>query len=275
MPVWRATSIGLLAMIAGCSTDHPSGSRDTSASTPAGGAPVARFRTVRSLPHDPGAFTQGLDFHQGVLYEGTGVEGKSTLREVALETGAIVRKIDLPANVFGEGITVLGDRIYQVTWTSQKGYVYDRQTLRRIREFEYAGQGWGLTNDGASLILSDGSALLRFIDPSTFAVLRTVTVQDSGREVRSLNELEMVNGEIYANVWETSRVARINPASGAVLGWIDLAGVFSESDRRRYLKPGQQVDVLNGIAFDELTSRLYVTGKWWPRMYEITVDSTG
>jgi len=275
MLVWRATSIGLLAMVAACSTDHPSGSRDTSTSTPAGGAAVARFKTVRSLPHDPGAFTQGLDFHEGVLYEGTGVEGKSTLREVTLETGAVVRKIDLPANVFGEGITVLGDRIYQVTWTSQKGYVYDRQTLRRIREFEYAGQGWGLTNDGASLIMSDGSALLKFIDPSTFAVLRTVTVKDGGRDVRNLNELEMVNGEIYANVWESSRVARINPTTGTVLGWIDLAGVFSDSDRRRYLKPGQQVDVLNGIAFDELTGRLYVTGKWWPRMYEIAVDSTG
>ncbi len=275
MSVWRAPAIGLLAVVAGCSPDHASGSRDTSTSTPAGGAAVARFRTVRSLPHDPGAFTQGLDFHQGVLYEGTGVEGKSTLREVALETGAVVRKVDLPANVFGEGITVLGDRIYQVTWTSQKGYVYDRQTLRRVREFEYAGQGWGLTNDGVSLIMSDGSALLKFIDPSTFTVLRTVTVQDSGRDVRNLNELEMVNGEIYANVWESSRVARINPATGAVLGWIDLTGVFSESDRRRYLKPGQQVDVLNGIAFDELTNRLYVTGKWWPRMYEITVDSTG
>jgi len=275
MPVWRSASIGLLAIVAGCSTDHASESRDTSTSTPAGGAAVARFRTVRSLPHDPGAFTQGLDFHQGVLYEGTGVEGKSTLREVALETGAVVRKIDLPANVFGEGITVLGDRIYQVTWTSQKGYVYDRQTLRLIREFGYAGQGWGLTNDGVSLIMSDGSALLKFIDPSTFAVVRTVTVQDSGRDVRNLNELEMVHGEIYANVWESSRVARINPTTGAVLGWIDLAGVFSDSDRRRYLKPGQQVDVLNGIAFDELTGRLYVTGKWWPRLYEITVDSTG
>jgi glutamine cyclotransferase len=169
---------------------------------------------------------------------------------------------------------VLGDRIYQLTWKSQKGFVYDRRTFNKVREFEYTGEGWGLTNDGTSLVLSDGSATLRFIDPTTFAVTRTLTVKDGGRDVPKLNELEMVKGEIYANVWETNSIVRIDPASGNVLGWLDLAGLFTESDRRRYLKPGQQVDVLNGIAYDEVSGRLVVTGKWWPRLYEIAVDST-
>ena len=264
---------GATMVVAACTPDAPA-AREDSSPPRTSGAPVARFTTVRSWPHDPAAFTQGLDFHEGKLYEGTGVEGKSTLREVSLETGAVVRQVDLPPTVFGEGITVLGDRVYQVTWKSRKGYVYDRATFRRLREFEYEGQGWGLTNDGQSLILSDGSAILRYLDPSTFAVQRTVTVKDGDREVRDLNELEMVRGEIYANVWNTNSIVRINPSSGAVLGWINLEGIFTDSDRRRYLKPGQQVDVLNGIAFDEITGRLVVTGKWWPRLYEITVDST-
>ncbi len=264
--------LGLL-LAAACKSEEPP--TRTGSPTAAPTAPVAKFRTVRSWPHDPGAFTQGLDFHEGRLYEGTGVEGQSTLREVTLETGAVVRKVDLPPNVFGAGVTVLGDRIYQVTWTSQKGFVYDLRTFRVIREFAYEGQGWGLTNDGTSLILSDGSARLRFLDPATFAVQRTVTVRDGAREVGKLNELEMVNGEVWANVWETSSIARINPATGTVVGWVNLEGVFTDSDRRRYLKPGQQVDVLNGIAYDETAGRLVVTGKWWPRLYEITVDSTG
>ena len=271
----RDSLIWIVAVLAACSTEGPSGSREGGGPSAATGAAVARFKTVRSWPHDPGAFTQGLDFHEGKLYEGTGLEGKSTLREVALETGTVVRKIDLPAEVFGEGVTVVGDRIYQVTWKSQKGYVYDRATFRKLREFEYTGAGWGLTHDGQSLIMSDGTSLLRFIDPTTFAVQRSVTVKDGTREVPNLNELEMVNGEVYANVWETNSIARIDPATGAVIGWINLEGVFTDSDKRRYLKPGQQIDVLNGIAFDEQARRLFVTGKWWPRLYEITVDSTG
>jgi glutamine cyclotransferase len=271
----RDSFIWIVAVVTACSTEGASASREGGASSPGAGAVVARFTTVRSWPHDPTAFTQGLDFHEGKLYEGTGLEGKSTLREVALETGAVTRKVDLPATVFGEGITVLGDRIYQVTWKAQKGYVYDRATFRKLREFEYAGAGWGLTHDGQSLIMSDGTSLVKFIDPATFAVQRTVTVKDGAREVPSLNELEMVNGELYANVWDTNSIVRIDPATGSVIGWINLEGIFTDSDKRRYLKPGQQIDVLNGIAFDEQTRRLFVTGKWWPRLYEITVDSTG
>lgn len=264
--------ICMAAFLAACQGDEPSDSRPNM-ETRRPGAPVAGYTTVRSWPHDPDAFTQGLDFHEGRLYEGTGVLGKSTLREVALETGAILRKHDLPSDVFGEGITVMGDRVYQVTWKSGRGYVYDRATFRLIREFTYEGEGWGLTHDGQSLIMSDGTAVLRFIDPATFAVQRTLSVKDAGRDVPKLNELEMVKGEIYANVWETSSIVRIDPATGAVTGWIDLEGVFSDSDRRRYLKPGQDVDVMNGIAYDEATGRLVVTGKWWPRMYEIRVDT--
>ena len=273
MERWRVAVVCLVTFATACSPDDSAGSPRTAAATPAPRTAVAGFKTVRSWPHDPEAFTQGLDFHEGKLYEGTGVEGKSTLREVVLETGAVVRKIDLPPEFFGEGITVLGDRIYQLTWKSQKGFVYDRATFRRLQEFQYEGEGWGLTNDGTSLIMSNGSAVLKFIDPSTFAVERTITVKDGGRDIPKLNELEMVNGEIYANVWESFSIVRIDPATGAVVGWVDLDGIFSDSDRRRYLKPGQQVDVLNGIAFDEASGRLLVTGKWWPRMYEITVDA--
>ena len=262
-----------LVLAGACTPDEPP--PPPVAGPPVRTAPVAGFRTVRSWPHDPGAFTQGLDFHEGRLYEGTGVEGQSTLREIELETGAVVRKADLPQDVFGEGITVLGNRIYQVTWKSRKGYVWDRASFKVIREFSYDGEGWGLTNDGTSVIMSDGSATLRFLDPQTLAVQRTVTVRDGSRDVPKLNELEMVNGEIWANVWESNSIVRINPATGAVVGWIDLDGIFTDSDRRRYLKPGQTVDVLNGIAWDDAAGRLVVTGKWWPRLYEITVDSTG
>ena len=268
----RRAMLLVAVLVPACTPDDPPPRATATQATRT--APVARFRTVRSWPHDPAAFTQGLDFHQGRLYEGTGVEGQSTLREVALETGAVVRKVELPSDVFGEGITVLGNRIYQVTWKARKGYVYDLATLRRLREFTYEGEGWGLANDGSSLILSDGTATLRFIDPETFALQRTLTVKDGTRDVSKLNELEMVNGEIWANVWETSSLVRINPTTGAVIGWVDLDGVFTDSDRRPYLKPGQQVDVLNGIAYDETAGRLVVTGKWWPRLYEITVDST-
>ena len=271
----RPVVTSLMAILAACTGDSEPSAGDRAPAAAPTGAPTVRATTVRSWPHDPGAFTQGLDFHEGTLYESTGVEGKSTLREVALETGEVVRKIDLPNDVFGEGITVLGDRIYQLTWKSRKGYVYDRATFRRLREFSYDGEGWGLTNDGQSIIMSDGTAVLRFLDPGTLEIQRTVTVKDAGRDVPRLNELEMVRGEVYANVWETNSVARIDPATGAVIGWINLEGLFSESDRRRYLKPGQQIDVLNGIAYDELSDRLIVTGKWWPRMYQIRVDSAG
>jgi glutamine cyclotransferase len=270
---WRAGCCVALVVITACPDDASSGAKAGPPPVVAPDPRVARFTVVKSWPHDPGAFTQGLEFDKGRLYEGTGGEGKSELREVALETGDVVRMSTLPPNVFGEGITVLGNRIYQLTWKSKRAFIYDLATFKRLSEVSYDGEGWGLANDGASLIMSDGTANLYFRNPSTFAVSRTVEVHDGDRPVSQLNELEWVNGEVYANVWQTDSIVRINPQSGAVLGWINLHGIFSVSDRGRYLQPGQAIDVLNGIAYDDSTHRLLVTGKWWPRIYQITVDS--
>ena len=269
----RARTLWCIAVagLAGCTMDDLS--RDSANARVTSAAPVAGYSLVRSWPHDPGAFTQGLELRGGRMYESTGGEGTSSLRETIVETGAIVRQVKLQAGLFGEGITILGDKVYQLTWKSQRGFVYDLASFRRTGEFTYAGEGWGLTNDGQSLIMSDGGASLRFLDPATFSVTRTLTVKEGEREVSSLNELEWVDGEIYANVWMTDSIVRIDPSSGSVTGWIDLEGIFTDSDRRRYLQPDQAIDVLNGIAYDDSTRRLFVTGKWWPRLYEITVDS--
>jgi len=229
---------------------------------PAEGPPHFGFEVVASFPHDPHAFTQGLVFFEGRLFEGTGQYGSSELREVELETGKVVKSIRLDASRFGEGVTLLGDRLYQLTWRSRIGYVYERATLRKIREFGYEGEGWGLTHDGSQLILSDGTSTLRFLDPETFEVKRRVTVQDRGRPVRELNELEFVDGEIYANVWTTDTIARISPKDGRILGWIDLRGLLPDSERTTD-------DVLNGIAWDPEKRRLFVTGKNWPKLFEI------
>jgi glutamine cyclotransferase len=270
---WRWATVVGLAVVAGC-RDDASGSTDRPPPVLSPDTRVARFTVVKSWPHDPGAFTQGLEFEKGRLYEGTGGEGKSTLREVALETGDVVRMATLPAKEFGEGITILGDRIYQLTWKSRKGFVYDLRTFKPVSEFAYEGEGWGLANDGVSLIMSDGTDKLYFRDPATFAVTRTVAVRDGTRPVSQLNELEWINGEVFANIWQSDSIVRINPQSGEVVGWVNLRGLFSSSDRGRYLQPAQVIDVLNGIAYDDSTKRLVVTGKWWPRIYEITIDST-
>ena len=273
-PWWSAACCVALAALVACRDEGASGSNDRPPPVVTPDPRVARFTVVKSWPHDPGAFTQGLEFEKGRLYEGTGGEGKSELREVALETGDVIRMATLPSNLFGEGITVLGNRVYQLTWKAQRGFVYDLATLKRVSEFSYEGEGWGLTNDGTSLIMSNGTANLSFRDPSTFAVKRTLEVRDGDKPLSQLNELEWVNGEIYANVWQSDSIVRINPQSGAVVGWINLRGIFSASDRGRYLQPGQAIDVLNGIAYDDSTRRFLVTGKWWPRIYQITIDST-
>lgn len=231
-----------------------------------GAAPVDGYRIVNTYPHDPRAFTQGLDFANGVLYEGTGLNGRSSLRRVELETGAVLQQVDLPEEYFGEGIVVLGERIYQITWQSQTAFVYNRETFEQIETYAYPTEGWGLTTDGERLIMSDGTSTLYFRDPETFAEIRRVEVLDNGEPVTELNELEWVNGEVWANVWQTDRIARINPANGAVVGWIDLTGLLQPQDANP-----DDVDVLNGIAIDETTGRLFVTGKLWPVMYEIEV----
>lgn len=218
---------------------------------------------VHVYPHDPGAFTQGLAIDEGNLYEGTGLVGQSSLRLVNLESGAVLRQHNLPDSEFGEGITVFGNRIYQLTWTSKRGYVYDKETFEVLREFSYETEGWGLTHDGERLIMSDGTARLYFLDPESLCVLGELPVWDSSGPVTELNELEWVNGEILANVWKTNYVVRIDPESGQVRGRIYLQGLLSQEDSQ--FRP----DVLNGIAYDALHDRLFVTGKRWPKLFEI------
>jgi len=231
--------------------------------------PVYTYEVVNEYPHDPSAFTQGLAFHGGVLYEGTGLKGRSSLRKVALETGEVLRKRDLAYRYFGEGVTVVGDEIIQLTWRSHVGFVYDRDTFERLREFSYPTEGWGLTHDGLNLIMSDGTAMLRFLDPATFEEVAQLEVRDGDGPVRRLNELEYIGGEIYANVWQTDRIARISPRSGRVVGWIDLTGLLKPEDGT-----GSE-GVLNGIAYDGLGERLFVTGKRWPKLFEIRLVGGG
>ena len=225
--------------------------------------PEYGYRVVHVYPHDPSAFTQGLEYHDGVLYEGTGLQGRSTLRKVDLRSGKVLREIHLDGQYFGEGITVLNRRVVQLTWQAHRGFLYELGTFKMLRSFEYPGEGWGLTNDGKQIYMSDGSAEIRCWDPATLAEKRRITVKDGWRAVRDLNELEMVRGEIYANVWQTDRIARIAPADGKVVGWIDLRGLLPEAER------GPGVDVLNGIAYDAAGNRLFVTGKLWPKLFEI------
>jgi glutamine cyclotransferase len=226
-------------------------------------APVYGYEVVNTFPHDAQAFTQGLIFQDGQFIESTGLERHSTLRRVELQTGRVLQKVDVPPYFFAEGMTLFGGKIYQLTWKGEKGFVYDPQTFQKTGEFKYAGEGWGLTHDSDSLILSDGTDEIRFIDPNTFDVKRTISVKDAGRPVEEINELEYVKGEIYANVWHQDRIARVDPRDGRVAGWIDLSGL---------LKPGETTDeeaVLNGIAYDEQGDRLFVTGKLWPKIFEI------
>lgn len=227
-------------------------------------APVSGYQVVRTYPHDRRAFTQGLAFMDGVLYEGTGMKGESAIRKVKLETGEVLQVRKLEDHYFGEGITLVGDSIVQLTWQAEVGFVYDRKTLERQRSFSYTGEGWGITYDGSRLIMSDGSSTLRMLDPKTFKETGRLPVTDGGNPVDDLNELEFVKGEIYANVWQSERIARISPKTGRVIGWIDLRGLLSPPD-------AAGVDVLNGIAYDAQKDRLFVTGKWWPKLFEIRV----
>jgi glutaminyl-peptide cyclotransferase len=221
-------------------------------------------RTVAEFPHDTSAFTQGLVFHGGRMYESTGKYGRSSLRRIDIETGEIERKVSLAPEYFGEGIAILEDRLYQLTWKNQIIIVYDVDTFDVLETVSYNGEGWGLTQDGTHLILSDGSASIRFLDPETLAVINTVTVHEGDRPVDHLNELEYVQGEIWANVWYQDRIVRISPLDGSVLGWIDLGGLSERSKRNRE-------NVLNGIAFDASSGRLFVTGKNWSKLFEVEV----
>ena len=228
--------------------------------------PTYGYRIITEYPHDRHAFTQGLAYVDGEMYEGTGLYGESTLRRDDLKTGEILQAVGLSKEYFGEGIAVLGDHIYQLTWKNGICVVFDRETFEFQEVLTYPTEGWGLTTDGERLIMSDGTNRLFIRDPETFAELDTIDVYDGAHAIWNLNELEVVDGEIWANVWQTDRIARIDPETGQVTGWIDLTGLLSESDRGNH-----RVDVLNGIAYDPETDRLFVTGKLWPKLFEIEI----
>ncbi len=229
--------------------------------------PRQSYRVVAEYPHDKNAFTQGLIVYQGVLLEGTGQQGKSQLRQVDLKTGRVTKGIALPARFFGEGIAVADGELFQLTWKSRVCFVYDPKTLELKRTIRYPGEGWGLTFDGQSLIMSDGSSTLRFYDPKTFKLQKRIAVKDRNRPIRNLNELEYINGEVWANIWYEDKIIRIDPRRGKVIAWIDLKGLKPASLRFK------REAVYNGIAFDAQTGKLYVTGKNWPKLYEIEIIS--
>ena len=229
-----------------------------------GAIPVLTATVVKSYPHDPRAFTQGLEFFDGYLYESTGRQRQSTLRKVVIETGKVIQSVRLPDQTFGEGLTIFHGKIYQLTWLDKTGFIYDLRTFRKLGQFSYNTEGWGLTHDDASLILSDGTNRLQYIDPNSFQVTKTLEVFAGPTAVTNLNELEFIRGEIWANIWHSDRIARIDPKSGQVTAWIDLAAI---TERETH----EQEDVLNGIAWDPGRQRLFITGKDWPKLYEIVV----
>jgi len=231
--------------------------------------PVYTYKVVNIYPHDRSAFTEGLVFEDGVLYEGTGLHEYSTLRRVELETGEILQICELPPQFFGEGVTVYGNKIIQLTWQSHIGFVYDKYSFKLLQEFNYPDEGWGITHDGKHLIMSDGTATLHFLDPETFKEISQIEVSANDIPVTRINELEYIQGEIYANIWQTERIARIDHLTGQVIGWIDLKGILSPED------DSETVDVLNGIAYDPKNSRLFVTGKFWPKLFEIELIGQG
>jgi glutaminyl-peptide cyclotransferase len=220
------------------------------------------YRIVNTYPHDQHAFTQGLFFLNGSLYESTGQVGQSTIRKVHFEDGRVLQSVPIPPGLFGEGITNFGNEIVSITWQGGNGYRWDLPTLRRTGEWHYEGEGWGLTQNGTDIVMSDGTSAIRFLDPVTLAERRRITVTIQGTELTELNELEWVNGEIYANIWQTPRIARIDPNTGRVTGIIDLSGIANQNTT-------SSDAVLNGIAWDAQHDRLFVTGKLWPRLYEI------
>jgi glutamine cyclotransferase len=231
-----------------------------------GRPPVYGHEVVRTYPHDRTAFTQGLVYHEGILYEGTGLTGRSTIRRVQLETGEVLQRRSIPAQYFGEGIALVANELFQLTWQSQVAFVYDVKSFDMAKSFTYRGEGWGLTFDGSSLIMSDGTDQLRFLDPATFSERRRIRVTSGGMPVHQLNELEFIKGEVWANVWKTDRIARIDPKTGRVTAWLDLSGLLTPAER-------EQTDVLNGIAYDAVGDRLFVTGKLWPKLFEIRIAS--
>jgi glutamine cyclotransferase len=273
--------IAALLLLGACSAGEPAartepptlhtpqtGNFSANATTPrsriqADEVPTYTYEVVNSWPHLTTHFTQGLVYYDGHLYESTGQYGSSLLCRLELKTGKVQKKVDVAREFFAEGMTIFGDKIYQLTWQAHKGFVYGLKDFDRLSEFSYEGEGWGLTNDGHSLLMSDGTNKIRFIDPANFRVLRSIEVFDHNQPLMELNELEYIKGEIYANIWHSDKIVRIDPATGKILAWVDLAGL------RRPQDGDNEDNVLNGIAYDEKNDRLFVTGKRWSRMYEI------
>jgi len=251
------------ALLAGPIACNPSVSPTTTATTTPAFTNYS-YRIVNSFPHDRGAFTQGLIFDEGFFYESSGLYGQSSLRKVEIATGSVPQKVDVSAQYFAEGLALWQDSLIQLTWQSHIGFVYDKVTFDLERDFSYTTEGWGLTHDGSRLIMSDGTANLYFLDPATFKVVSQVEVRDNGMPVVRLNELEYIDGKVYANVWQTDKIAIIDPADGQVSAWIDLTGLLSTAQASPVA-----VDVLNGIAYDAAGKRLFVTGKLWPLVFEI------
>jgi glutamine cyclotransferase len=260
------SSIVLIYLVSGCvPAESDIDSNQTKVSKYVTDSSVVKYsyKIIKTFPHDPGAFTQGLVWDEGALYEGTGLYGKSSLRKTKLESGEVLKKVKLPAQFFGEGVTIFHDKIIQLSWRSKIGFVYDKNTLNVIRTFRYDNEGWGITHDGNKLIMSDGSANLYFLDPGTFKEIGKIEVHDEMGPVTKLNELEYIHGQIFANVWKTDRIAIIDPRNGQVKGWIDLQSLTDLAGGDRSQK------TLNGIAYDKERGRLFVTGKLWPKIYEI------
>lgn len=228
--------------------------------------PEYRVEVVHSYPHDRTAFTQGFEFHDGKFYEGTGLKGRSTVRIDDVESGRVLDRIYLPPTLFGEGITVLNHRIVELTWLAHIGFTYRESDLQKTGEFHYHGEGWGLANDGRHIYFSDGTPSIRILNPKTLSETRRITVHDGTKPIDMLNELEWIRGEIWANVWQTDRIVRISPKDGKVLGWIDAAGLLTPADIGN-----EPVDVLNGIAYDAKQNRIFLTGKLWPKVFEVRV----
>jgi glutaminyl-peptide cyclotransferase len=280
--------ISIVLLIASCG-DGTNGSNTKSVgngnATPKPAAlPIYSYDIVKTYPHDPKAFTQGLVFRDGFLYESTGQEGDSTLRKVEISTGKVLQKFDLANEIFAEGLTIMNDKLYQISWRDKIAWEYDIADFKMLRELSYSGEGWGLTTDGTNLIMSDGTHLLKFVDPQTFKTTRSIPVmQENGKPLYLLNELEWVKGEIWANIWHSEEtetgttqgrlpnigrpntIARIDPASGRVIGWIDLAGISPDDQDGE----NETENTLNGIAYDADNDRIFVTGKKWKRLYEI------
>jgi glutaminyl-peptide cyclotransferase len=224
---------------------------------------ISNIKVINEFPHDQESFTEGLTYHEGYLYESTGLKGKSLLRKIEIKSGRIIQETKLADDLFGEGMTIISDNIYQLTWHNNKGFIYNLKNFEKTGEFHYEGEGWGLTTDDKNLLMSNGSAVITYLNPITFEVIRKITVHDEYRLIKNLNELEFIRGEIWANIFMEDVIVRISPSTGRVLGWIDLRSLVS------LLPPLERRDVLNGIAYDKENDRIFVTGKFWPKLFEI------